>query len=177
VLHDGLSRCDDWKDKVSLRAIKGADVSRNLLTAESKAELIALFTQRHGRHLRDERIVLNATLKDKTVVVMLSLNRYDKTCDYVMEAAKGVPDNGHMTLDETRELCFDFIDWYLVQYFENDRELLLPLDWQPHRFGEIELMARGDIKNAVLDEAADAWLRGERPEVPSRSPMRKSKAS
>ena len=44
----------------------------------------------------------------------------------------------------------------LGEYFSEGRETLLPLDWQPHRFGEAEVLARGDVRNPVLDEAADA---------------------
>ena len=79
-----------------------------------------------------------------------------------MEAARAVPEDESHSVQETLELCLDFLDWYLGEYFENGRELILPLDWQTHRFGDVDLLARGDLRNPSMDEAADAWLRGER---------------
>jgi hypothetical protein len=82
-----------------------------------------------------------------------------------MEAGFDVPEDDSVAAAAALDLCVDFLDWYLGEYFREARELLLPLDWQPHRFGEHNVVARGDVRNPQLDDAADAWLRGERPEV------------
>lgn len=137
-----------------------------LLTPESKARLLGLLMARHGGMLRDERLDMAARLDRETVVVTLDLTSSDRTAHYRMEAAKGVPEDGSLTAGQILELCLDFLDWYLGEYFREDRELLLPLDWKPHRFGEFELLSRGDVRNPVLEDMADAWLRGERPDVP-----------
>ncbi|MCB9728961.1 MAG: hypothetical protein H6744_07480 [Deltaproteobacteria bacterium] len=141
-------------------------MARPLLSAENAATIVAALETRHARKLRDERFTVSARMEGQTVVVDLSLARLDGTFLYEMQAAKSVPDDGSLSVADTLDLCMDFLDWYLGRYFEEDRELLLPLDHQPHRFGEHEVLARGDVRNPTLDDAADAWLRGERPEVP-----------
>ena len=138
-----------------------------LLTAEQTAKVLSLLHERHSGLLDDESFSIRARLERGTVVVELTLATADRTSVYIMEAAKAVPDDGALSRAQTLDLCLDFLDWYLAEYFKEQRELLLPLDWQPHRFGEFEVLARGDLKNLVLEEAADAWLRGERPELPA----------
>lgn len=141
-------------------------MARPLLTADTASTIVATLETRHSRKLRDERFTVTARMEDRTVIVDLSLARLDQTFVYAMSAAKVVPEDGSLSVAETLDLCLDFLDWYLGRYFEEDRELLLPLDYQPHRIGEHEVLARGDEKRPLLDDAADAWLRGERPELP-----------
>ncbi|MGM0578284.1 MAG: hypothetical protein ACQEXJ_21350 [Myxococcota bacterium] len=140
-------------------------MARPLMTAEMSARVVETLNKRHGARLRDERFTVSGRLEEQTVVVTFLLERSDRTLAYEMQAAKTIPETGALTPGGTLDLCLDFLDWYLEQYFREDRDLLLPLDWQPHRFGEHEVMARGDVRNPAVEEAADAWLRGERPEV------------
>ena len=140
-------------------------MEKALLDSESHSKLIDLLGTRHGRYFRSESLSLSARMQDGSVVVRMTLERHDRTLLYWMEAAKAVPEDESLTQDETLDLCMDFLDWYLGEYFASERSILLPLDWKVHRFGDHELLARGDVRNPVLDDAADAWLRGERPEV------------
>lgn len=139
-------------------------MSKPLLTRDTAAEVVETLHTRHGSMLRNERFDLSASLVDGTVHVELALERRDRKFLYRMEAAKQPPEDGSLTTSDTLDLCLDFLDWYLGEYFREERDLLLPLDWQSHRFGDFEVLARGDVRNPSLDEAADAWLRGERPD-------------
>jgi hypothetical protein len=142
-------------------------MARPLLTAETASTIVSTLETRHSRKLRDERFTVSARMEDRVVIVELLLARLDQTFLYEMSVAKPVPEDGSLSVAECLDLCLDFLDWYLGRYFEEDRDLLLPLDYQPHRIGEHEVLARGDVKNPLLDDAADAWLRGERPEIPN----------
>ena len=130
-------------------------------SAQSRRILDALDTQ-HGRMLQEERFQVSGILEDGSVIATIVLERHDRTFRYEMSCAKVQPEDDAQVIEETLEICLDFLDWYLGEFFSSDRELLLPLDWQPHRFGEFDVHARGDVRNPTLDEAADAWLRGER---------------
>ena len=112
--------------------------------------------------LREEHFSVSGRLEEGSVVVVLVLERHDRTFRYEMGCAKSVPEDESASMMDTVDLCLDFLDWHLGQYFSEERDVLLPLDWQPHRFGEVEVLARGDVRNPELDDAADAWLRGER---------------
>ena len=133
-----------------------------MIDKEHMRRVIDALNTRHGRMLRDERFLVSAGLEEGSVVVRLVLERHDQTFKYEMQCARVVPEDEAQSVSETLHLCLDFLDWYLEEYFSGEREVLLPLDWQAHRFGEVEVLAKGDVRNPGLDEAADAWLRGER---------------
>lgn len=140
-------------------------MARPLLTPEHAARIVDTLSIRHGRKLDDERFTVGARLEDETVVVTLTLERLDRTFLYRMESAMTPTEDESVSAADALDLCLDFLDWYLGEYFKDGREILLPLDFQPHRFGEFEVLARGDVLNPLLEDAADAWLRGERVEV------------
>jgi len=140
-------------------------MSRTLYNSEEAARWVEALVGRHGRYLLDEEIKITGRIEEGAVIVTAILSRLDRTSSYQMEAAVELPEDDSVSLDDASDLCMDFIDWYLGQYFGDNRETLLPLDWQSHQFGEHKVLARGDVSNPILDEAADAWLRGERPDV------------
>ena len=133
-----------------------------LMNADQVRRVVDALATRHGRLLRDERFDVGAHFEEGAVVAQVVLSSHDRSFRYEMQCAKSVPEDEAHSVQDALELCLDFLDWYLGEYFEQSRELLLPLDWQPHRFGDVEVMAKGDVRNPTLDEAADAWLRGER---------------
>ena len=137
-------------------------MSVSLIDSEYARRVIDALNSLHGRLLREERFTVSASLQEGSVVLQLVLERHDHSLRYQMECAKEVPEDESRSVQETLELCLDYLDWYLGEYFESARELLLPLDWQTHQFGDVDILARGDVRNPSLDEAADAWLRGER---------------
>jgi hypothetical protein len=142
-------------------------MSRTLFSEETTTRCVEALVARHGRHLQEERIAVNGRVEEGAVRVDLTLARMDQTANYRMETAFELPENESLSASEAGALCLDFLDWYLDQFFGDNRQTLLPLDWQAHTFGEHRIFARGDVTNPVLDEAADAWLRGELPEIQS----------
>ena len=67
-----------------------------------------------------------------------------------------------------RDLAVDYAEFYLDQFFDEDRELLLPLDFAAYEFGEFVVYARGDVTSPKLESWADAILEaGETVEEPS----------
>lgn len=140
-------------------------MATSLIKPAVHAKLLALLNERHGASLRGERFTADASRVGDNVIAKVTLASPDRTFVYTMEAALIRTQYTGMSVDDAIDACLDFLDWYLGEFFESHRELLLPLDWQPHRFGDLEVMARGDLHNEFLDSAADAWLRGERPDV------------
>jgi len=139
-------------------------MSKPVLDLEQTTRAITSLNQKYGRRLKAETFSVSATEQDSTVIVTLHLAALDRTFEYRMESAVTVDEKLVHTRELALELALDFLEWYLGEYFKNERELLLPLDWQPHRFGEHEVMAKGDVRNPELDDMADAWLRGDVPQ-------------
>ncbi len=138
---------------------------RPLIDQNYRLRVLALLRERHAGSLRNEAFELDVRREGDEAVVCLTLRSDDRTHVYRMEAAIERAKYKAMSEPQAIDICLDFLDWYVGEYFREERDAYLPLDWKPHRFGDVEVLARGDLRNEFLDEAADAWLRGERPDV------------
>lgn len=145
----------------------GQTMAKPLIDPQYRQRVLTLLRERHGSALRRERFELEVRREGDEAVVCLTLRRDDRTQVYTMEAAIERAKYRAMSQAQAIDICLDFLDWYLGEYFREERDLFLPLDWKPHRFGDVEVLARGELRNEFLDDAADAWLRGERPDVES----------
>jgi hypothetical protein len=140
-------------------------MAKPLIDTNYRNRVLALLRDRHASSLRQETFELEVHREGDEAVVRLTLRSEDRTDVYQMEAAIERAKYRAMTEAQAIDICLDFLDWYVGEYFREERDVFLPLDWQPHRFGDVEVLARGELRNELLDDAADAWLRGERPDI------------
>ena len=136
-------------------------MQKPLLDAARQNRIAALLDTRHGKSLKDESFDLSARVEGENPVMQIVLRNRDRTVVYTMGAALVRADYPTITLSDGLDICVDFLDWYLGEYFRDGRDAFLPLDWKKFRFGDLEVMARGDLRNDLLEDLADAWLRGE----------------
>lgn len=146
-------------------------MAKAMIAAVEKRKILDLLVERHRAALRDEILELEVSQAGQggqageELVVALILKREDRTAVYRMEATIERSQYPAMSDSEALDHSLDFLDWYLGEYLREDRNVFLPLDWKPHQYGDIQVLARGDLTNELLDEAADAWLRGEKPDI------------
>jgi len=140
-------------------------MSKPLIEPDLKARILDTLRKRHAASLRNETIEVEARREGEDAVVRLVLASHDRTSVYQMEATVRREQYLAMTVAQSIDVALDFLDWYLGEYFREERDAFLPLDWKPFRFGDVEVTARGELRNEFLDDMADAWLRGERPDV------------
>jgi hypothetical protein len=140
-------------------------MAKPLIDPTYRNKVLTLMHERHAGSLRNERFDLEVRREGDEAVVCLTLKSDDRTSVYTMEAA--IERSKYLAMSEPQaiDICLDFLDWYVDEYFREERDAFLPLDWKSHTYGDVEVLARGDLRNEFLDEAADAWLRGERPDV------------
>lgn len=125
-----------------------------LFTTSQKKILAGLLLDRYGSHLEEESIRVDGRSEPGFVELTAVIRKDDGTSRYEMTIRSQLAENG-ISATEGGRLVTDFLDHYLGQYFESNRELLLPLDFQPHTFAEHQVFARGDISNPRLDTMAD----------------------
>lgn len=136
-----------------------------LFADEDRDAVLELLYQQYGAQLKGERFSLEGRVEPGLVEVTLILERTDRTFRYEMQFYVSLADN-RVSEQEARDLVLDFIGYYLDLYFRNERDLLLPLDYQEYPFGEHRVFARGDITNPALDALADEIIETGRPISP-----------
>jgi len=111
----------------------------------------------YGPRLRDERFTVSGRVEPGFVELTVHLERLDRSQRYWMEFRAALAEN-RMGEEAARDLVLDFVGYYLDQYFDGGRDLLLPLDFQPYEMGSHVVYARGDIAYPLLDAEADRIL-------------------
>jgi hypothetical protein len=54
----------------------------------------------------------------------------------------------------------DFIDCYFEEFFKENGECYLPIDWTDYQYEEVNLQVRGQILNLAIEQFADDILAG-----------------
>ncbi len=134
-----------------------------LLNDAYEAKFLRTLHQLFGRFLRDgERFALKAheTASDAWTL-SVAFDNADSSLHLPLELALVAAENPKLSNDEARDLLIDFVGYFFERYFEGDRQVTLPLDWQKMPFGEYTIRARGWERNLMLEHAADRLLAGE----------------
>lgn len=123
-------------------------------TEEELEAVEEILYSQFGHKMSGQRFVLAGVAEPGFVRLDLAIERLDGTFRYQMNFYVSLGRNG-LSIQDGRDLALDFLGWYLEQYFQQDRGLLLPLDYHPYRFGKYTVFARGDVSNPYLDALAD----------------------
>lgn len=139
-----------------------------IFTKEDIANIITLLAARHAVFLKDEHFEIGGRVEpgflELTAAIVNSEDtfRYEmeirvplKAMDTLLDVSRDGRTGKEPSPSEARDIALDFLGYYLDEYFQSGRELLLPLDLQPFEFGEWTVWARGDITNPKLDRMAD----------------------
>ena len=129
----------------------------SLLAPEDRETLLELLQSRYGSHLSAERMSVDGRVEPGFVELRFTLERIDETFRYVMEIRVSLIEPP-LSQEEAREIAVDFLGHCLDAYFKDERETMLPLDFQPYPFGNCTVHARGDVTNPRLDRMADEIL-------------------
>ncbi len=112
---------------------------------------------RYSGQTRHEVFKIEGRFEPGFIHLDVVLERRDDTWRYAMQFRCALQENG-VGQAEGLDLTIDFVDWYLDQYFESNRELMLPLDFEAYNFGEFIVYGCGDIDMPHLSKMADEIL-------------------
>ena len=131
---------------------------KEILGKEDLRKIEDTLMSTYGAHLGNERFIVRVFGQSDSVLLRVQLDQFDGMSRHTFEINAPSKSNG-LKLDQALDLALDFLGYYLDQFFEDNRELLLPLDYQEYEFGEHKVFARGDYTRPKLDELADRILR------------------
>lgn len=140
---------------------------RPLMTAEFEQRFLAELQKRSARYLRtgEHFQVVQHEIEEGAWTLSLLFENADRSLHLPVELAVVATENPKLTNDDARDVLVDFVGYFFDKYFHEAREVTLPLDWAPLRFGEFTVRARGWERNLHLEDLADRLLAGEAPEA------------
>ena len=128
-----------------------------LLSVDMTAQLVSLLNMNHrdGRGLR--YFTVESSLEDQVVSLRITLQNKDRTFVYPVEARMLYEENNISPNDAALFLA-DFIDSYFEEYFNEDENSYVPIDWATYESDEKTFQLRGQVINELLEREADALL-------------------
>jgi hypothetical protein len=137
---------DDWKDR--------------FFTPEEIAQMEAVFNEQFFVHLKkDENISFEGFFADGACHVTCTLKNADETFFYPFEAAISSKEHVGLPASDARNLILDFIGAYFEEYFADNRETYVPVEWVVFRIEDTNIHARGQIMNKKLEKHAEDILK------------------
>jgi hypothetical protein len=124
---------------------------------EDSAVIAAAMDTRFVTFLRDEHFEVSGRVEATFVEMNVVLADRTGTFRYAMDFRAALIENG-IAEAGALDLLADFAEYYLDQYFEGGRDLLMPLDFQPYDVEDKVVFARGDITNPSLEKMAEDIL-------------------
>ena len=137
---------EDWKDR--------------FFTPEEIAQMEAVFNEQFFANLKkDENISFEGFFADGACHVTCILKNEDESYCYPFEAAISSKEHADLTASDARNLLLDFIGAYFEEFFADNRETYVPVEWATFSIEDINIHARGQIMNKKLEKHADDILK------------------
>ncbi|MES2614870.1 MAG: hypothetical protein V4591_05595 [Bdellovibrionota bacterium] len=142
---------------------KLAFLSYELLTpvwgeAES-TKIVNLLNTKYFVYFNKESFEIEAGFNKVQVQIKISLKKNDNSFLYPVELLCMYEDYSHLKPEEVAQIMLDYIDTYWFEYFSDDRNVFVPLDWSQHQCENICFFLRGFIRHVSLEMQADSLLR------------------
>ena len=128
------------------------------LTAEDCHSLAQAMESKYKMGLKGRKFSIEASVNGRTVAVVVSLARMDRSYVYPVEA-RMLYEKEEMSRGEAAVFLIDYIDAYFEEFlYEEDEQLYLPIDWADHHYEAVDFQIRGQIRNQLLEDQADKLL-------------------
>lgn len=137
---------------------------------QQNLEIEKILARKYAAYLEDERFRVEGGSDKDRVQLRVTLEKNDGSIAYPIEAVTLVERSSKESKLELGHLLLDYVDIYLQEYFSNDRDVYLPLDWSKHQCEGREIYLRGFVRNLALEAQADELFKrhgfGEHPIEP-----------
>jgi len=129
-------------------------------TPDEIAQMEAVFNERFFDDLKkDENIFFEGYYEEGICYVTLILKNQDESFYYPVESSLSLKDNPELDEEGAKIALLDFIGGYFEDYFEENRETYITIDWAKHKVEDLTLYARGQVLNKKLENMADDILK------------------
>lgn len=110
--------------------------------------------------LKSENFDFQAGYKGDQIQLKLILANHDESFFYPIEAIFVQDDDSNQKLSphNTALLILEYLELYFNDFFSENREVYLPIDWSMHQHNNVKFFLRGFIRNLKMEKIADEFL-------------------
>jgi hypothetical protein len=133
------------------------------LEPEVLNSICALMIKKHIPFLKNETFEMDVLKSEDWIQIRQTLKSLDGSQAYPVEVLVPFEEVKGLKSEEVRaaelvDLAVDYLDSYWNEYFSDDRDTFLSLDWSTHEIDGLTLFMRGSKHNVALEKMADDFL-------------------
>lgn len=129
-----------------------------ILNNEEKSKLVRILNTKYATYLNGRFFELGIQTNNDNVHVKLVLRNSQDQFHYPVEGRISSKEQ-NLSPKDAALLLVDYMDMYFEEFFKDDGEVLLTIDWSKHTFNEKEFQLKGQIFNLERERLADEWLK------------------
>jgi len=119
--------------------------------------LAGAMNQKYASLLDERRFQITAQNDKGSVTVKVICENPDQSYHYPVEARINHVQE-EMDAAEAALFLIDYVDLYFNDYFGDDEDLFLPIDWKDTQYDAVDFQIRGQVLNLKLERMADEFL-------------------
>ena len=127
-------------------------------TRDEISDLTKILSIRYGQFLNGRFFSIIHEEHDSFSEAKIILENNDQSFVYPVEGRMQRSPKSGFGHREAVMMLLDFMSSYFEEYFENDENTFIPLDWKEFNFEGKSLHLRGQVRNLKQEKAADALL-------------------
>lgn len=133
------------------------DKDQTLLTPDECGELAAIMGRKYAAFLQQRHFEVSCRKDGRGIYAQVLLR--NKSGSYYYPVEGRLAHSSHALSDRQAVLLLiDFIDGYFSEYFKENGDVYLPIDWADYESEGIPLQLKGQILNLEAEHLADALL-------------------
>ena len=136
---------------------KNKQIDKQVVSDSEINNLCKIMNIKHSAFLKDRTFTLSYKVEDSKIFVKCILQNTDKSFFYPIESYKNLKEN-NLSLRDLIFLLLDYIDIYFSEFFAENEEVLIPIDWTEYTFENMKFHLRGQIRNLYREKMADKIL-------------------
>ena len=122
-------------------------------------KIVDVLNTKHSVYLDGEGFEFESGFNKDQIQIKVCLKKNDKSVIYPIEIICVYDEYSHLKVQEISHIIMDYIDFYWSEYFMDERNLFVPLDWGRYECEGITFFLRGFVRNLSLEMQADAFLK------------------
>lgn len=127
------------------------------LTSKECEELSHIMRIKYASYLRDRIFTIKVEVNRHDCLVNITLANQQETFFYPVEGRINFYEQ-ELSPKDAAMLLIDYIDAYFEEFFKEDENVYLPIDWSPYSFEGFTLYLKAQVRNLKAERQADQIL-------------------
>lgn len=133
----------------------------SIISDKEILDLTRILNLKYASYLKDRLFQVDYCAGKSELLASLTLHNTDKSFFYQVEAKASLKDAAEFSSRDAILAMVDYIDIYFDEFFKEEEDVYLPIDWTDMSFENLSFQMRGQVRNLRCEFLADELLKEE----------------